>query len=117
MIKIPYLFGISAQFLILTGCHYRLPAHKPSAWCPSSQTPYAGGNGTPTNPYMICNPIQFEAMQNNLSAHYRLGANLDFSNISFSSIGSASVPFTGTLDKAGFQMIIPDHPHPAPIHR
>ncbi len=78
-----------------------------SASCPSGMT----GNGTSGNPCMITNCTQLQAMNENLSAHYKIGININCSDTinwnggaGFSPVGYGDVwdapyiPFTGLLD-------------------
>src|SRR5262245_7671534 len=54
-----------------------------------------------TTPTVIYTIKDLQAIQNNLSGYYVLGANIDASGFNFTPIGSASTPFTGTLDGQG----------------
>lgn len=78
-----------------------------SASCPAGMT----GDGTPENPCMITNCTQLQAMNENLSAHYKIGNNINCSDTinwnggaGFSPIGRGDIwddpyiPFTGSLD-------------------
>ena len=60
---------------------------------------FAGGNGTPENPYQIENADQLKAVEDNLSANYILTANIDLGGETnpWNPIGT----FTGTFDGAG----------------
>lgn len=56
------------------------------------------GSGTEKDPYVVTNAEQFNAIRNNLSAHYKLGNTIDLSSISnFIPIGNLDRPFTGSL--------------------
>ena len=56
------------------------------------------GSGTEKDPYVVTNAEQFNAIRNNLSAHYKLGNTIDLSSISnFVPIGNLDRPFTGSL--------------------
>lgn len=56
------------------------------------------GSGTEKDPYLITNAEQFNAIRNNLSAHYRLANTIDLSAFSnFVPIGNLERPFTGSL--------------------
>jgi len=69
---------------------------------------FAGGTGSPFNPFKIATPAQLNEVRNDLGAHYVLIANLDMSSIAnFVPIGSytsatVNSPFTGSFDGAGF---------------
>ena len=63
------------------------------------------GSGTETNPYIIMNARQLYNVRNNLSAHYRLGANIELSGVDWTPIGGVGLrqqAFTGSLDGNGF---------------
>ncbi|WP_455584569.1 T9SS type A sorting domain-containing protein [Bacteroides sp.] len=47
------------------------------------ESPYAGGTGTPDDPYLIATPQQFDRMRDNRGASYKLIADLDFSTVHF----------------------------------
>lgn len=64
-----------------------------------------GGSGTSGDPYMICNVYQLQAINNNLTAHYKLANDIDAAGTStwnsgagFVPIGSTSPGFSGVLD-------------------
>lgn len=54
-----------------------------------------------TTPIIINNLSDLQAIQNNLSGYYVLGANIDAAGFTFTSIGSAANPFTGIFDGQG----------------
>lgn len=54
-----------------------------------------------TTPIVINNINDLQAVQNNLSANYVLGANIDAAGFSFTPIGSVANPFTGIFDGQG----------------
>lgn len=62
----------------------------------------AGGAGTATNPYIIQTPAELQSVQNDLSAYYVLGNNIDMSSYNFVPIGSSAAPFFGSLDGRGY---------------
>jgi parallel beta-helix repeat protein len=66
----------------------------------SSVTVRSTGTGTPEDPFLIvdCEGLQF--MQNNLSAYYELGNDIDCSGHNFVPIGNLTAPFTGSLNGA-----------------
>ena len=47
------------------------------------ESPFAGGTGTPDDPYLIATPQQFDRMRDARGASYKLIADLDFSNVHF----------------------------------
>ena len=61
----------------------------------------AGGSGTAADPYIIQTPVEFQSIQNDLSAHYKLGNDLDFTGFTFQVLGSNTAPFFGSLDGSG----------------
>ena len=75
------------------------------------------GDGTQIAPYMITTPAQLDAVRNNLSAHYRLGGNVNLTGYLSSGagntkwgasgwlpLGSDQNYFTGSFDGAGFKI-------------
>lgn len=64
---------------------------------------FAGGIGTEDRPYLINNSGQLERINNDLSAHYKLIANIDFTGEeSWDGIGNSDNPFKGVIDGAGY---------------
>ena len=68
------------------------------------------GDGTGSNPYVITNSQELQAMKEDISANYILGNNIPASGTSswnggngFSTVGSSS-PFTGSLDGQGYSV-------------
>src|SRR5262249_1300124 len=63
----------------------------------------AAGAGTPANPYVLCTTAQLSALAADSAAWasaFRLGADIDFSGVSFGGIGDSAVPFAGSFDGA-----------------
>ncbi len=59
---------------------------------------FAGGRGTKNNPYLVATAEQFDSIRNNLSAHYKIVANIDLSGYSnWKAIGTWAKAFTGSL--------------------
>lgn len=59
------------------------------------------GDGSPTNPYLICNKLQLNRIGSEaalLSKSFKLGSDLNFANSTFVMIGSQNAPFTGNFD-------------------
>lgn len=63
------------------------------------------GSGTESNPYIILNEYDLQAVSEDLSAYYELGDNINTSNTinwnngnGFESLGNSSDPFTGNLN-------------------
>jgi hypothetical protein len=78
---------------------------------PSSSADYTlVGAGTPASPYLICNPNQLaylSSISTDWGSSFALGADLDMSAfgpsdvVPFTSIGTATTPFSGTFDGQG----------------
>ena len=65
-----------------------------------TNSPYAKGAGTLSDPYIICTADQFSEITNNLShlnSVFSIKKNLDFSDVSFDGIGDSINPFTGKI--------------------
>ena len=68
----------------------------------------ARGIGTASSPYLIQTKVQLNNVRNNLSAHYKLVANIvfDAEDSAFEPIGSSSTDaFSGTFDGNGFSIV------------
>ena len=61
----------------------------------------AGGKGTVDEPYIIETRQQLDNMRCEISAHYKLGRDIDLENIGWKPIGSNSFSFKGNLDGNG----------------
>jgi len=74
----------------------------------------AMGNGTETNPYIICSPESLDAIRDKPDAHYKLCGDIDLTDYlatgagqtkwgsnGWLPIGDATTPFTGSLDGDG----------------
>jgi hypothetical protein len=66
------------------------------------------GSGTETDPYIITNVDELQAMRDDLSAHYQLGNDIDatgtagwFEGAGFEPVGTETTPFTGVFDGMG----------------
>jgi autotransporter passenger strand-loop-strand repeat protein len=57
-----------------------------------------------SDPIVITTVQQLQAIQNDLSGSYVLGANIDASGFDFVPIGNASNPFTGTFEGQGYSI-------------
>ena len=61
------------------------------------------GSGTQSDPYIITTPAELQEINNDLDAYYKLGNNIDLSNINnWQSLGSDSAYFSGVFDGNGF---------------
>ncbi|MDR2579256.1 MAG: hypothetical protein LBC70_10710 [Chitinispirillales bacterium] len=76
----------------------------------AAQTAFGGGSGLAGDPYIITTPAQLDAVRNGLTAHYRLGGDIDLTGTSYvggnngwTPIGISAVgsQFTGVFDGAG----------------
>jgi hypothetical protein len=67
-------------------------------YCDATHSPFGGGSGSISDPYLICSVTQLKQVSASLSSHYRLSRNLNLTGISFSPIGSNSIGFSGTFD-------------------
>jgi uncharacterized repeat protein (TIGR02543 family) len=73
-------------------------------WTPN----FAGGDGTGVNPYVITTPQGLDAIRNDITASYQLGANIEMNvwpyNVGsgWDPIASSATPFTGSLDGNGY---------------
>lgn len=70
-------------------------------------TNFTIGNGSFTNPYILCNQEQFLrlSMENSLlSKHFKLGADLNFKDYTLEVIGSPTNPFQGAFDGDGYSI-------------
>ena len=66
---------------------------------------FEGGDGTEENPYIIVTSKQLESMKLCLSAHYKLGANIDLiSYKNWEPLGNETNKFTGSLDGAEYKI-------------
>lgn len=79
---------------------------------------FAGGNGTPQDPWLITTPEQLNAIRGNLSGHYKLNNDIDLTLVTgdplgqfydggsgWEPIGTESQRFTGTFDGGGHKII------------
>ena len=85
-----------ALALSLTACGKRQEKPKPEGSAPETEeaVPFAGGTGTEDNPYLISTAEGLSAIADDLSACYRLDADIDLSGVDWTPIGS----FTHTGD-------------------
>ena len=62
----------------------------------------AGGSGTTGDPYVIENATELQNINNNLSAYYILGNNINLTGVTWTPIGNSSNPFLGDIDGKGY---------------
>ena len=85
-----------ALALSLTACGKRQEKPNPEATTPETEesAPFAGGSGTEEDPYLIITAEGLSAIADDLSACYRLDADIDLSGVDWTPIGT----FTHTGD-------------------
>lgn len=67
---------------------------------------FAEGSGTLADPFLISTAEELNQVRNNLSAHYKLVDHIDLSSFTnWIPIGSSSIPFSGSFDGNGFEII------------
>lgn len=64
---------------------------------PVSAASFSSGKGTKKSPYIITTADQLNAMRENLSAYYKLGANIDLNGRDWKAVGTYKKAFTGGL--------------------
>lgn len=64
---------------------------------PVSAASFSSGKGTKKSPYIITTADQLNAMRENLSAYYKLGANIDLNGKAWKAVGTYKKAFTGGL--------------------
>jgi len=94
------------RFLMLFICSFPLFAKTPNKLCVNAQgEQYTAGDGSKTNPFMICNFKQFkrfaeEAKRSTL--FFKLGVDISFKNRAFPVAGTYNEPFKGGFDGSGY---------------
>lgn len=64
---------------------------------------FSSGTGTVADPYIITTPQQLQAISEDLTAHYKLGANIDLTGVNWSPIAPTNATyFTGSFDGGNF---------------
>ncbi len=67
--------------------------------CVTQASGFAGGDGSPGDPYQVCLPAHLDNVRNHLSSHFIQTADLDMSGFgNFTPIGSEPSKFTGVYD-------------------
>ena len=74
---------------------------------PAEDSGFNEGEGTPDSPFLICTYQQLKLISADLSAHYKLGGDIDASTENWTPIGGDGLPpspspFTGSLDGEGY---------------
>lgn len=59
-------------------------------------------DGTQEHPYIIRTKEELQAVNEDLSAYYILGDNIDLTDFTFTPIGTQEEPFTGNIDGTGY---------------
>ena len=100
-----------ALALALTACGKRQEKPKPDGNTPETEesAPFAGGTGTEEDPYLIATASDLAAVAGDLSACYRLDADIDLSGVDWTPIGTYT--HTGNKD-ADNGTVNPDLPDP-----
>ena len=71
---------------------------------------FSNGDGTAEYPYIITTAAQLDEVRGNLTAHYKLGNDINLTaylasgTLGWQPIGTAAIPFTGTFDGAGYKI-------------
>lgn len=67
---------------------------------------YPMGDGSPSNPYVVCNVAQFNriAQEGLLANHFKLGSDIDFEESAITPIGTATSPYTGHFNGDGYTL-------------
>ncbi len=76
-----------------------------SSGCPNvmrTLTPFAGGDGSASHPYLICTAAQFEQISGHMSDSFKLASDVDMTGATHSAMGSDTNRFEGTLDGDGY---------------
>lgn len=68
------------------------------ALSPSAHAFSGTGAGTPSDPYEIYTCVQLQEVANDLAASYELLDDIDCTGVSYTAIGDAITPFTGTFN-------------------
>lgn len=67
--------------------------------------PFASGDGTKENPYIIENEVQLDSVRNYLSSHFQLANDIDLSSLAnWEPIGNTNSRFTGSFDGNDFSI-------------
>lgn len=70
--------------------------------CGTALSGFAGGDGTPASPYLICEPAHLMNVSTALGASFRQTADIDMSGYAMLPIGDPTAPFTGVYDGDGY---------------
>ena len=58
--------------------------------CPTEASGFAGGSGTPADPYLVCDAAQLDRVRDDLEGHYRLTADVDLDGVSWTPIADGT---------------------------
>ena len=77
--------------------------------CQTQQSGFAGGSGTPGDPWQICNAAQLQLAGDFLNADFILTSDIDLAGVSFTPIGFTTfgdsiIHYDGTFDGAGHRV-------------
>ncbi len=94
------------RFLMLFICSFPLFAKIPNKLCINAQgEQYTAGDGSKTNPFMICNFKQFKHFAEDAkrsTLFFKLGVDINFKNRIFPLVGTYNEPFKGGFDGSGY---------------
>ena len=86
--KTALALALSLTLGLLTGCGGGAPNKPGDLLKAGNAAVFAGGDGTEEHPYVITTPEGLAAVRDNLSAHYRLNADIDLSGAEWTPIGA-----------------------------
>jgi hypothetical protein len=93
--------------VLLMTCIFSLYAKTPLTICTTSITQnFPAGNGTVSNPYIVCNNEQFKRIStdNLTSDSFKLGKDIDFEYSAMEPIGSKESPYIGQFNGDGYTL-------------
>ena len=70
----------------------------PEEVCDSTLSPFGGGMGSVSEPFLICSVAQLQNVANDLTKNYKLKSDLDLSSVTFSPLGTWATGFSGSFD-------------------
>ncbi len=74
---------------------------------PATHGDFQAGTGIATDPYLICNPSQFEKIETTpayRAAHYKLAQEINLAGSTFLPLGTTADTFSGVLDGNGYEI-------------
>jgi hypothetical protein len=79
--------------------------------CPTEESGFAGGDGSESSPYLVCDPVQLQRVDEHLEAgtYFLQTADIDMTGFTFTPIGEASFggppQFFGVYDGGGYSIL------------